>query len=361
MVKEKNSVGLSREFIIHPGETIAEILEDRDMTQRELAVRTGVTEKHISTVINGQKNISAAFARKLEYALGIETSFWMNLQANYDQELIEFEDVNNISDEEIGVLKKLKEVINVWVSYGWLDAGANPAAMVLDLRGIFGISNLLDTPKIPYATAFRAQYKNNNVDPYVLFAWQKMCEMLTKNIDVADGIDIDRLRNRIPEIKHVMFLRANQIQKKLTAIFSECGIAFKIVPNFTGAPVQGFIKETEKGKIILCMTLRQKFADIFWFTLFHEIAHILNGDARHGFLDFDSVEDHIEDRANSMAGDFLINPKEYRMFLKSEGYKRYIDIEKFAETQNVRPYIVLGRLMKEEYIPYKARPKYDWT
>ena len=62
-----------------------------------------------------------------------------------------------------------------------------------------------------------------------------------------------------------------------------------------------------------------------------------------------------------MAGDFLINPKEYRMFLKSEGYKRYIDIEKFAETQNVRPYIVLGRLMKEEYIPYKARPKYDWT
>ena len=136
MVKEKNSVGLSREFIIHPGETIAEILEDRDMTQRELAVRTGVTEKHISTVINGQKNISAAFARKLEYALGIETSFWMNLQANYDQELIEFEDVNNISDEEIGVLKKLKEVINVWVSYGWLDAGANPAAMVLDLRGI---------------------------------------------------------------------------------------------------------------------------------------------------------------------------------------------------------------------------------
>ena len=77
MVKEKNSVGLSREFIIHPGETIAEILEDRDMTQRELAVRTGVTEKHISTVINGQKNISAAFARKLEYALGIETSGYL--------------------------------------------------------------------------------------------------------------------------------------------------------------------------------------------------------------------------------------------------------------------------------------------
>ena len=48
MVKEKNSVGLSRDYIIHPGETLAEVLEDREMSQRELAVRTGMTEKHIS-------------------------------------------------------------------------------------------------------------------------------------------------------------------------------------------------------------------------------------------------------------------------------------------------------------------------
>ena len=110
MVKEKNLVGLSRDYIIHPGETLAEVIEDREMTQRELAVRTGMTEKHISAVIHGQKSISADFARKLEYALGIETSFWMNLQANYDRELLEFEELNNISEEEIEVLKNLKEI-----------------------------------------------------------------------------------------------------------------------------------------------------------------------------------------------------------------------------------------------------------
>ena len=238
MVKERNSVGLSRDFIIHPGETLAEILEDREMSQRELAVRTGMTEKHVSTVIHGQKGISAAFAKKLEYALGIEASFWMNLQANYDRELLEFEEVNNITEDELGVLK---------------------AAMVLDFRMIFGISNLLDTPKISYAAAYRAQCKNNNVDPYVLFAWQRMCELLTKNIDVADEVDIEKLREMIPDIKQVMFMRTNQIQKKLTTIFSECGIAFRIVPNFTGAPVQGFIKKTEDGTLILCMTLRQVY------------------------------------------------------------------------------------------------------
>lgn len=134
--KGKNSVGLSRDYIIHPGETLAEVLEDREMSQRELAVRTGMTEKHISTVIHGQKGISAAFARKLEYALGIETSFWMNLQANYDRELLEFEEVNNITEAELSVLKNLKEVIEVWTSFGWLDEETNPAAMVLDFRMI---------------------------------------------------------------------------------------------------------------------------------------------------------------------------------------------------------------------------------
>jgi len=93
----KATIGLSREFIIHPGETIAEAIEDREMSQHDLAVKTGMTEKHISTVINGQKNISPSFAKKLEYALGISSSFWMNLQNNYDQELLEYEELNSIT------------------------------------------------------------------------------------------------------------------------------------------------------------------------------------------------------------------------------------------------------------------------
>ena len=101
MEKEKIIIGLSRDFIIHPGETLAEVLEDREMSQKELAIRTGMTEKHVSTIVNGMKPISVAFAKKLEYALGIEATFWINLQSNYDIELLEFEKMNNISDEVI--------------------------------------------------------------------------------------------------------------------------------------------------------------------------------------------------------------------------------------------------------------------
>ena len=357
----KNSVGLSREYIIHPGETLSEVLEDRGMTQRELAVRTGMTEKHISTVIRGQKGISATFAKKLEYALGIETAFWMNLQAIYDREILEFEELNNITDKEISVLSHLKEVIKYWISLGWLDSETNQASLVLDLRKSLGISNLVDIPKITFSGVFRAQRKNKNIDPYILFAWQRMCELLAQNSDVAEEVDTDKLREKISAIKQVMFMKPNQIQKKLTDIFSECGITFRIVPNFIGAPVQGFIKKSENRKpLILCMTLRQKFIDIFWFTLFHEIAHIINGDTKQEFIDFDSVSGEIEQRADKMASEFLINSKDYKVFIDSKGYKKSQNIKTFAKSQNVQDYIVLGRLMNDKIIPWKARPRYEW-
>ena len=360
MEKEVNTVGLSREFIIHPGETLAEVIEDRGMSQHDLAVRTGMTEKHISTVIHCQKNISASFAKRLEYALGIESSFWMDLQANYDRELIEFEEINNISQAELDVLKNLREVSDTWKSFGWLEEENSPAAMILDYRMLFGLSNLLDTPKISYVAAYLAQLKNTNIDPYVLYAWQRMCELLTKDTIVAGEVNTDKLKAMIPDIKEVMFLRANQIQKALSGIFSECGIAFRIVPCFTGAPVQGLLKTTEDGTLILCMTLRQKFADFFWFTLFHEIAHILNGDTKREFIDFDSVPGAIETKADRTACDLLINSKDYEIFISKEKYKNQNSIMEFARSQKVRDYIVQGRLMKEEKIPWKARPRYDW-
>jgi HTH-type transcriptional regulator/antitoxin HigA len=361
MAEAKNTIGLSRDLIIHPGETLEEVINDRNMTQKELAIRTGMTEKHISTVIHGQKGISASFAKKLEYALGIEASFWMNLQANYDREILEFEELHNISAQEIDVTNNLKEVLECWSGYGWLKINTDPASLVIDLRKKLGISNLLDIPKINYNAAFRAQTKNVKVDPYVLFSWQRMCELLTKDIGVADHVDTEMLQTKILDIKHVMFLRGTQIQQELTNIFAECGIAFCVVPNFKGAPVQGFIKRTDNGSMILCMTLRQKYADIFWFSLFHEVAHILNGDTKNSFIDFNLVSDKTEAKADKMAGEFLIDSRAYRSFIKSGEYKTEQGINKFADSQNVRDFIVQGRLMNDGYLPWKPRHKYEWA
>lgn len=76
------------EWLIHPGEIISDILEERNLTQKELAQRAGVSEILLSEVIHGKKDISKGLAMGLECALEVPSSFWLNLQANYDAEMI---------------------------------------------------------------------------------------------------------------------------------------------------------------------------------------------------------------------------------------------------------------------------------
>jgi HTH-type transcriptional regulator/antitoxin HigA len=78
-------------------------------------------------------------------------------------------------------------------------------------------------------------------------------------------------------------------------------------------------------------------------------------------VDFDSISGENESKADRMAKDFLIDSVAYKKFLRDKKYISSKGIGEFAEQQNVRDYIVQGRLMKEEIIPWKARPKYDWA
>jgi HTH-type transcriptional regulator/antitoxin HigA len=89
---------VSRDLIIHPGETINDILVERGITQAELAVKTGVTPAYVCNVIAGKQDISAKFAFALEHALGVSKSFWINLQANYDAELSKANESETITD-----------------------------------------------------------------------------------------------------------------------------------------------------------------------------------------------------------------------------------------------------------------------
>lgn len=70
---------------IPPGETLAEEIEARGMTQRELAAKIGRPPQAVNEIIRGKKTITAETALALEDALdGISAKFWLNLQADYD-------------------------------------------------------------------------------------------------------------------------------------------------------------------------------------------------------------------------------------------------------------------------------------
>ena len=88
--------GISADLLIHPGESIADILELRQMTRDDLVLATGLPSSYVNGVIAGQQDISAEFAEALERVFDVPKSFWMNLQADYDAELAEFRKVSTV-------------------------------------------------------------------------------------------------------------------------------------------------------------------------------------------------------------------------------------------------------------------------
>ena len=70
--------------IFHPGETIQDELEAREMSQQELADKIKLSKSEISLLLHGHRNITPMIAVLLEKVLGIDAEIWMNLQVKYD-------------------------------------------------------------------------------------------------------------------------------------------------------------------------------------------------------------------------------------------------------------------------------------
>ena len=111
------------------------------------------------------------------------------------------------------------------------------------------------------------------------------------------------------------------------------------------------------------MTIRQSFSDIFWFTLFHEIGHLINDDFNDLYIDYNFIENEVEKKANHFARNTLINEDDYDHFVKNGKYD-FTTIKKFARSQNVKPGIVIGRIQNDiaDYtFMAKYREKYKWV
>lgn len=94
----------SRSYIATPpGATIKEQLDDRGISQKEFASRMGMSEKHISHLINGSVQLTPDVAYRLELVLGMPASFWSNLEAIYRAKMAKVEAENALdADKEVG-------------------------------------------------------------------------------------------------------------------------------------------------------------------------------------------------------------------------------------------------------------------
>ena len=84
------------DYVSPPGETLREILEDRGVSQAELAIRTGRPKKTISEIVNGKAAITPETALQLELVLGIPADFWNAREQHYREYLARLEQIPHL-------------------------------------------------------------------------------------------------------------------------------------------------------------------------------------------------------------------------------------------------------------------------
>lgn len=353
--------GSFRDLIIHPGETLRESLDDRNMTQKQLAANVGMTEQHVSRVIKGKTNISGSFAKKLEYALGIPASFWLNLQKNYDLELAEYEDRNNITEREYDIYARILAVLEDIYAVRDGKMEEDKAFGVIQARKLFKLASLENIALQRSAIAYRAS-KAAGIDEYVAYAWHTLCNCYLDRSDTPKTCNREKLFNRVGTIKAIMFeADINKAIASLRELFFDLGIRFAVVPHHKGAPVHGMTRLNADGTIDLCLTIRKSRADIFWFSLFHEIAHILSGDVLDDGVHVQTEEAELE--ADRLATNLLISEESYADFLKANSFNP-TDVSRLARDNDVPEHIVIGRLQNDGLLKWNQYsgqiPGYKW-
>ena len=329
---------------VPPGETIKEQLEDRNMTQRELASRTGYSEKHISQLINGQATLSVDAALKLECVFGVPSSFWSGLEADYRADLARVEQENDMEAEE--TLAR-KSPYAQCVKLGWLPPAANAKEKVRCLREFFCVSSLQFVllpeknllPKIAYR-CMDAQ----ECHEMARAIWAQQAKKKAESVHV-ERLDLYKLEQMIPAFRAMTNEPPNEFHPKLKEMCASCGVALVLIPHLEGSGIQGASFATNFG-VALALTARGKWADRFWFDFFHELCHILE-------MHFSQAEvdtDEQNEAADAFARNTLIPQHEYDKLsylpLTAES------IRAFAQSVGIAPGIVVGRLQKEGLLEY---------
>ena len=314
------------------------------MTQRELASRLEVSEKHLNRLINGHVSISTDFAMKLELVTGYSSEFWLTNQARFDARKVEFE----VSAEEIEIVKTLL-----------------PGPVVARLRraGILStnwkkpqdlVQEIFSRAQVAGAESFRAlchsgprvayrQSEAYRIRSGEQWAWLEIVKERASLVQDIPAYEPQRLVDAIPALRAATLEEPADFVARATQIFWNAGVIFLAEPDISGARINGASFDVS-GNPVIAVTDKQKREDVFWFTVFHEVAHVLEGDHKIGSLDLgrDDIDKSDRERQADMWASETLLPQSDLAALSAPFSVE--SVENFAHSLGVSPGIVAGRL-----------------
>ena len=348
---------------IPPGDVLEEELEALGMTQKELAARLGRPAQAINEIINAKKAITPDTAIGLEKVLGIDAQFWNGLETDYRMVLAR----NRERDTLTANLDHLSNYpVREMVKRGWLESGQDKLGKLESLLTFLGVADA--EPRVyQEAAGFRiTEAAQQHISPGALAVWLRKGELDAEKVNTAD-YDEESFKKALLRIKSMTGDRPEEFVPEMQSLCAEAGIAFCMVPELPKSGANGATRWLTDQKAMIQMSIRGKWADIFWFTFFHEACHLLKHRTQRRIV-IDGLDDPemagIEAEADRFARDSLISPEDWAQFCE-RGHFTSASVREFAHSVGIAPFIVVGRLQKEQLIPYSRladlKLRYQWA
>lgn len=330
----------------HPGYYIKEIVEESGLTQEDFAKRLNTTPKNLSILIKGEQNLSIDIATKLSRMLGTSVAYWLNLQQAYDTMVSEF-----ISEEELEKEREVFKFIDYKYfreNFGLPELSRNIDAQIKKVREFLGVASLNVLREDDLAVSFRS-YSDNLSEANIVKANTMVQIAINKALKTETPKFNKKKFEQAVEYCLTQTMNHSGFLPLIKKEFLNAGVVLVVLPNLSGSGINGATKRVD-GKILLMVNDRRQYADTFWFTLFHEIGHVINGDFG---ITFKNNKSQTESCADLYAQNKLIPQEEYNEFIKRQPYFDENSIRRFANEINRDPGIVLGRLQNDGLVSFK--------
>lgn len=336
-----------------PGDSIQETIDEIGMSQAELAERLGRSVPKLNELIKGKAPITKETATKLEYVLGVPASFWLNLERNYQDELLEIEQleflglcIDWLKSFPIAIMKKLSLLPNT----------NDKSILVESLLKFFRVASPTQWSSIynGCSLAFKIDLKHTT-EPQAISVWLRLGELQADKLQIKE-FDKKQIRERLGEIQALSYNIPEKWMDKLQQICAECGIALVYTPCISKAPIYGATRWIKNSTIpLIQITDRHKDYNSFWFAFFHELAHILYHGKKDMFIDgLDSIlpDSQKEDEADAFAARMLLSEKERNEIFSIPNFNAEL-ILSLSRKFSKHPGIIVAQIQREHKELYK--------
>ncbi|MCF7791798.1 MAG: HigA family addiction module antidote protein [Victivallales bacterium] len=332
-----------------PGDTIKEELEFYGWDQKDLADVMGISAKHVSDLINNKAPVSFDTACKLSKIFKQSPQFWINLDTQYRLRLQESAEEDTTAAKAL--LYRYMPIREMRKRNILPEAISDLAAAVKSFWKI----NKLDFSFIDKKAEalFRKADCYSQYNVYFAITWLRLCEIEAEKRKKVTAYNPEKLRLIIDDICRFT-VKENGIAGFISAL-SECGVIFIYLPHFEKTYIDGAVFSQNENPVLV-YTGRHNRNDNFWFTIAHELGHIILHKDHNQFIDnLDEVDstDQMELEADKFARRILKLDEISRFFMniKNPGLQKISQCSEFLEINKA---IIVGSLQHNKKLSYKT-------